>query len=138
MPTDFDAKIIAEFRANRGRVGGTFEGTALLLLHHTGATSGRNRVTPLVYLRDGERYIVIASNGGARRSPQWYRNLRAQPNVAVEVGSRTLAVVAREATGEERARLFRAQAERFPRVPEYEKKARRTIPVIVLTPRAAA
>jgi deazaflavin-dependent oxidoreductase (nitroreductase family) len=133
-PADFDAKVIDEFRANQGRVGGGWEGTPLLLLHHTGAKSGKDRINPLGYLGDDGRYVVIASNGGAPSSPHWYHNLKAQPNVTIEVGTQTIEVVAREATGEERERLFRAQVERYPHLVEYEQKAGRVIPVIVLTP----
>ena len=134
-PADDNAEVIEAFRANQGRVGGVWEGTPLLLLHHTGARSGRQRVNPLGYSRDGGRYVVIASNGGAPRHPGWYRNVTAEPNVAIEVGTATLAVVATEATGDERERLFRDQAERFPQLAEFERKTDRVIPVIILTPR---
>ena len=79
-PADFNAQIIDEFHANDGRVGGMFEGTPLLLLHHTGAHSGKHRVNPVGYLIDGGRYVVIASNGGAPTNPNWYHNLKAHPN----------------------------------------------------------
>ena len=134
-PIDYTAQIIDAFRAGRGRVGGLWEGTPLLLLHHTGARSGRRRVNPLAYFGDGGRYVVIASNGGAPRHPAWYRNLTAEPNVTIEVGTETVDVVASEATGDERERLFRTQAARFPQLAEFERKADRLIPVIVLTPR---
>ena len=133
-PADFNAQIIEEFRANEGRVGGTFEGVPLLLLHHTGAKSGERRINPLAYQGDGGRYVVFASKGGAPTNPAWYHNLKAHPNVTIEVGTNTLAVVASEATGEERERLFRAQAKRVPQFAEYEKQTDRVIPVIVLTP----
>jgi deazaflavin-dependent oxidoreductase (nitroreductase family) len=110
-----NAKVIAEFRANRGCPGGVWEGTPLLLLHHTGASSGKERINPLGYLDDGGNYVVIASNGGFRNSPHWYRNLKAQPKVVIEVGTKTIDVSASEATGEERERMFRALTERFPR-----------------------
>ena len=131
---DPNAKIIEEFRANEGRVGGTFEGVPLLLLHHTGAKSGERRINPLAYQGDGGRYVVFASKGGAPTNPAWYHNLRAQPNVTIEVGTDTIYVVAREATDEERERLYRTQAERVPQFAEYEKQTDRVIPVIVLTP----
>ncbi len=137
-PSDFNRKIIDELRANQGRVGGVFEGTPLLLLHHTGAKSGKDRINPLGYLGDDGRYVVIASNGGAPSSPYWYHNLTARPNVTIEVGTKTIDVVAREATGEERERLFRTLAERVPQLAEYEQKSDRVIPVIVLTPRLGA
>jgi deazaflavin-dependent oxidoreductase (nitroreductase family) len=112
-----------------------FKGTPMLLLHHTGAKSGKCRVNPVAYLSDGDSYVVIASNGGAPASPGWYHNLKAHPNVTIEVGTDTSEVVAREATGEERERLFRTQSGRFPQLAEYEQRTERLIPVVVLTPR---
>jgi deazaflavin-dependent oxidoreductase (nitroreductase family) len=93
-PADFNAQIIEEFHANEGRVGGMFEGATLLLLHHTGAKSGKSRVNPLGYLSDEGRYVVFASKAGAPTNPDWYYNLKAQPNVTIEVGTDTIAVVA--------------------------------------------
>ncbi len=133
-PQDFNAKIIEEFRANEGRVGGPFEGALVLLLHHTGAKTGTNRVNPLVYQSDTGRYVIFASKAGAPNNPSWYHNLRAHPNITIEVGADTIDVVASEATGEERDRLFRTQGERMPQFAEYEQKTDRVIPVIVLTP----
>lgn len=133
-PADFNEQIIEEFHANQGRVGGMFDGTPLLLLHHTGAKSGKSRINPLAYQADEGRYVVFASKGGAPTNPDWYHNLKAHPDVTVEVGTDTLGVVASEAAGDERERLFRAQAERIPQFAEYEKKAGRVIPVMVLTP----
>jgi deazaflavin-dependent oxidoreductase (nitroreductase family) len=134
-PADFNAQIIDEFHANEGRVGGMFEGMPLLLLHHTGAKSGASRINPLAYQADGDRYVVFASKGGAPSNPDWYHNLKAHPDVTIEVGTKTIDVVADEAAGEERERLFRTQAERIPQFGEYEQKAERVIPVMVLTPR---
>jgi deazaflavin-dependent oxidoreductase (nitroreductase family) len=134
-PPDFNATIIDEFRANAGHVGGAWEDTPLLVLHHTGARSGKDRVNPLAYMDDGERYVVIASNGGAPSHPGWYHNLKARPAATIEVGARRIDVVATEATGAERERLFRTQAERFPQLAEFEREAHRRIPVVVLTPR---
>jgi len=133
-PADFNAQIIEEFRANEGRVGGMFEGATLLLLHHTGAKSGKRRVNPLGYLEDDGRYVVFASKAGAPTNPDWYHNLKTHPNVTIEVGTNTIEVVASEAAGEERDRLYRTQAERVPQFAEYEKQTDRVIPVIVLTP----
>jgi deazaflavin-dependent oxidoreductase (nitroreductase family) len=133
---EFNAKIIDEFRANGGRVGGSFEGRPLLLLHHTGARSVAKRVSPLAYITDSERYVVFASKGGAPTNPGWYHNLKANPVVTIEVGAETIGVVASEATGEERERLFRAQTERVPQFAEYEREAGRVIPVMILTPTA--
>jgi len=137
-PSDHNARIIEEFRANEGRVGGSFEGTPLLLLHHTGARSGEKRINPLAFQRDDGRYVVFASRGGAPRNPAWYHNLKAHPNATIEVGTDTIEVLASEASGEERERLFNTQAERIPQFAEYERRTERTIPVVVLTPRGAA
>jgi len=107
----------------------------LLLLHHTGAKSGKSRINPLAYQSDDGRYVIFASKAGAPSNPDWYHNLKAQPNVKIEVGTDTIDVVAGEATGEERQRLYRTQVERVPQFGEYEKTAgERVIPVIILTP----
>ena len=131
---DFNAQVIEEFRANGGRVGGIHEGVPLLLLHHTGAKSGTTRINPLMYLDDNGRYVVFAAKRGARTNPGWYHNLKAQPTVRIEVETESIDVVAAEATGEERDRLYRAQAHRFPEFAEFETKTERVIPVIVLAP----
>jgi deazaflavin-dependent oxidoreductase (nitroreductase family) len=133
-PADFNAQIIDEFHANEGRVGGMFDGMPLLLLHHTGARSGKSRINPLAYQSDGGRYVIFASKAGAPRNPDWYHNLKAQPNVKIEVGTDTIDVLATEAGGEERERLYRTQAERVSQFADYEQKTERVIPVIVLTP----
>jgi deazaflavin-dependent oxidoreductase (nitroreductase family) len=134
-PADFNAKIIDEFRANHGKVGGMFENTSLLLLHHTGARSGQDRINPLAYMRDGDRYVIFASKAGAPTNPDWYHNLVAHPDVSIEVGDDTLAVTAATAEGEERDRLFDTQAERSPAFAEYQRNTDRVIPVVTLTPR---
>jgi deazaflavin-dependent oxidoreductase (nitroreductase family) len=132
---DFNAQIIEEFHANDGVVGGPFEGATLLLLHHTGAKSGKVYTTPLMYRSDGDRYLIFASKGGAPTNPDWYHNVKAHPDVSVEVGTDTLSAVADELTGEERDRLFAAQAQERPQFAEYAKTAgERKIPVIALTP----
>jgi deazaflavin-dependent oxidoreductase (nitroreductase family) len=133
-PADFNAQIIDEFHANQGRVSGMFEGMPLLLLHHTGAKSGSSRINPLAYQSDDGRYVIFASKAGAPTNPDWYHNLKAHPNVRIEVGTDTIDVLAGEATGAERERLFRTQVERVPQFAEYEKQTERVIPVIVLTP----
>lgn len=135
-PQDFNARIIEEFHANQGVVGGMFDGTTLLLLHHVGAKTGKERVNPLAYNRDGERYVIFASKGGAPTNPDWYRNLKAHPTVTIEVGTDTIDVVATEAAGDERDRLFGAQVKRSPAFADYQTKTDRVIPVIVLTPTA--
>jgi deazaflavin-dependent oxidoreductase (nitroreductase family) len=134
-PADFNDQVIAEFRANGGKAGGMFEGMPLLLLHNVGAKSGKAYVTPLVYLDDDGRQVIFASKGGAPENPGWYHNLKANPDVSIEVGTDTLDLVAEEATGEERDRLYAIQAEEQPQFAEYESKTDRKIPVIVLKPR---
>ena len=134
MPEDFNERIIEEFRANEGRVGGLLADMPLLLLHHTGAKSGTHRINPLAYYGDDGRYVVFASKGGAPTNPDWYHNLKANPDVSIEVGTDTIDTVASEATGEERDRLYRTQVQRSPQFGEYEQKAGRVIPVMILTP----
>jgi deazaflavin-dependent oxidoreductase (nitroreductase family) len=133
--SDWNQKVIEEFRANGGKVGGTFEGAPLLLLHTKGAKSGRPYVTPLMYQRVGEDVAVFASKGGAPENPAWYHNLVANPDTEVELGSDTIAVHARVAEGEERDRIFDVQKDRYSNFAEYEEKAQglRTIPVVVLS-----
>lgn len=132
-----NAKVLAEFRANHGKVGGMFEGAPMVLLHHKGAKSGVERISPLVYSKDGDRFVIIASKGGAPSHPDWYHNLVAHPETSIEVGDETIAVRASLAVGEERQRLFDEQAKLMPNFKEYEKAAAgvREIPVFVLTPR---
>jgi deazaflavin-dependent oxidoreductase (nitroreductase family) len=124
--------IIAEFRANEGKVGGPFEGAPILLLHHTGARSAKVRVNPLAYQAVGDRLAVFASKGGAPTNPDWYHNLVANPEATVEVGTETIPVRARVATGEERERIWKRQIQVMPGFASYEKKTSRTIPVIIL------
>jgi len=134
-PNDFNADVIEEFRANGGSAGGMFEGKPLLLLHNVGAKSGTDFVTPLVYLADGDNWVIFASKGGAPNNPGWYHNLKAQPSVSIEIGSDTVDVTAEEATGTERDRLYSIQEEQQPQFAEYAQKTDRKIPVIVLKPR---
>jgi deazaflavin-dependent oxidoreductase (nitroreductase family) len=131
---DWNGKIIEEFRANQGKVGGVFAQTPLLLLHHTGGKTGKVRVNPLAYRVDGDRLVVFASKGGAPTNPDWYYNLRANPRASVEVGTETRDVRARVAEGEERERLWSRQVEVAPAFGDYQRKTRRRIPVIVLEP----
>jgi deazaflavin-dependent oxidoreductase (nitroreductase family) len=133
---DWNSKIIEEFRANEGKVGGPFEGAPLLLLHTVGARTGQPRVNPMMYRPVPGGYAVFASKSGAPTNPDWYHNLKAHPNASIEVGTETIDVVASEVSGEERDRLFRAQVERAPQFGEYESKTDRVIPVVLLTPTA--
>ena len=135
---DYNAQIIDEFRANKGHVGGMWEETPLLLLHHTGAKSGVSRVNPVAYLPDDRRYLIWAANGGAPNNPDWYHNLMAYPSTGIEVGSETIDVVAEEAAGAEREHLFARAAERYPQLAELARKTSRVIPMIVLTPGGSA
>ena len=124
--------IIAEFRQNEGRVGGPFEGRPLLLLHHTGAKTGIERVNPLAYQQVGEAWAVFGSKGGAPTNPDWYHNLIANPQARVEVGTETFEVVARVAEGEERQRIWEEQKRLMPGFADYETRTARRIPVVVL------
>jgi deazaflavin-dependent oxidoreductase (nitroreductase family) len=131
---DWNSGIIREFRANGGKVGGPFEGGTLLLLHTKGAKSGAERVNPLAYRTEGDALVVFASKAGAPTNPDWYHNLRANPNVTVEVGTDTRDLVARVAEGEERQRLWDAQKRDNPGFADYETKTDRQIPVVLLEP----
>ena len=134
-PNDFNQSIIDEFRANGGNVGGGFDGAPMLLLTTTGAKSGQARTVPLVYLPDGDRYVVFASKAGAPTNPDWYHNLVANPSVSVEVGSDRADADAVVLTGDERDQLFAKQAERMPGFKGYQDNTTRVIPVIALQPR---
>jgi deazaflavin-dependent oxidoreductase (nitroreductase family) len=130
----FNERVIDEFRANEGRVGGPFADMPLLLLTTTGARSGRPHTTPLAYLEDGGRYVVFGSKGGAPTNPDWYHNLRANPGVAVELGADSFRARARVAEGEEREDFFERQKAARPVFADYERRTTRAIPVIVLEP----
>ncbi|MCE9646337.1 MAG: nitroreductase family deazaflavin-dependent oxidoreductase [Chloroflexi bacterium] len=127
-------KIIDEFRANDGRVGGSFEGKTLLLLHTKGARSGQERINPVACIRDGDRLAVIASKGGAPTHPDWYYNVVADPQVTVEVGTEKFQARAAVAEEPERTRLYNKMVEVMPGFEGYRQKTSRVIPVIVLTP----
>ncbi|MGI5273556.1 nitroreductase family deazaflavin-dependent oxidoreductase [Nonomuraea sp. CA-218870] len=130
--SDFNQQTIEEFRANGGKVGGYFEGSDLLLLTTTGARSGRRVTTPVMYLEDGGRLVVIASKGGADDNPAWYHNLRANPEVTVEVGTETYEAKATVVDRGERDRLYARMVEKAPGFADYETKTTRVIPVIAL------
>lgn len=125
--------IIEQFRSNEGRVGGRFQGTPILLLHHRGARTGTERVNPLAYRDLGDGTVaVFASKGGAPTNPDWYHNLQANPEVRVEIGTETLGARARVAEGEEREGIWEAQKRDMPGFSEYEKRSPRQIPVVIL------
>ena len=129
---DYNARIIDEFRGNAGEVGGDFAGTPLLLLHTTGAKSGRERIHPLAYVREGERLYVFGSRGGHPQNPGWFYNLQAHPDVVVEVGDEVYPARATPLEGDERDRVFSEQASRAPVFAEYAQRAGRVIPVVAL------
>jgi deazaflavin-dependent oxidoreductase (nitroreductase family) len=133
---DPNRRIIEEFRANEGKVGGMFEGMPILLVHHTGAKTSTERVNPVAYQKLDNGYAIFGSKGGYPRHPDWYHNLRAHPTTRVEVGTDTVDVVARVAEGDERERIWTTQKERYPGFADYEEKTKgiREIPVIVLEP----
>ena len=131
---DWNAKVIEEFRANGGKVGGNFDGLPLLILHTTGVRSGEERLNPLAYLElDGHRY-VFASFAGSEHNPAWFHNLVAHPEVTVEVGTETYRAKATPLAADARLRVYGEQAKRVPVFSEYEQKTDRAIPVVELTP----
>lgn len=130
--SSFNDAIIEEFRANGGKVGGQFESVSMLLLTTTGRNTGRQVVSPLVYTRSGDAYVVAASNAGSDSHPQWYLNLLANPGVTVEVGDASFGARAEIASAAERDRLFAAHAEAMPAFAEYEKATNRVIPMVTL------
>lgn len=133
--TSATQRIIAEFRATGGTVGGYFAGMPLLLLTTVGRRSGELRTVPLTYMADAERLLVTAADAGSADDPAWYRNLQANPEVTVEVGRDVFAALAREAGGKERDELYRRFAAEQPQADVYQARTRRRIPVIVLSRR---
>ena len=143
MPTSGLGKLLVKgvtaahagvYRLSGGRVGAAMGEMQVLLLHTVGARSGAARTNPLAYMRDGDRYVIFGSAGGAARHPAWVHNLRQSEGATVTIGQRRLAVRATEAQGEERARLWGAIVARSPRFADYQAQTSREIPVVVLTP----
>ena len=135
-----NSDVVRQFRSDNGKISsGMFKGARLLLLITTGAKSGKERINPLAFTRDGDNYVVIASKGGSPTHPDWYYNILANAEVGVEVATESgvdqFRAHARIAEGEERQRLYHAQATVMPNFAEYQKKTEREIPVIVLEPR---
>jgi len=128
---DWNQQVIDEFRANGGKVA-QFEGRPLLLLHHKGAKTGAERVNPLVYLPLDANFAVFGSKAGGPTNPDWYHNLRANPDTVVEVGTETIPVRARVAEGEERDRIWGEQKRVNSNFADYEQKTTRSIPVVIL------
>lgn len=134
MRDTYNARIIEEFRANQGRVGGEWDGSPLILVHHVGAKSGVERVTPLgCFPLPGGRYALVASNGGSATHPNWYYNLKANPTITVEVGAETVVVVAEELDDDARTEVWPLLVAHAPQIDEYEKLVDRRIPVFILT-----
>jgi len=136
--SDFNAKVVEEFRTNEGRVGPPFEGAPITLLHHRGRKSGVEYLSPMMYLGDADdpdTIYVFASKGGAPTNPEWYYNLLSAGQAEVEVGTETYPVTVRDLSGDERERVFRIQAGRYPGFADYEQKTSgiRKIPVVALT-----
>lgn len=131
-PSNWNQQVIDEFRSKQGKVGGPFESVPLLLLHHFGAKSGVERINPLAYQAISNGYAIFGSKGGAQTNPDWYHNLRAHPDVTVEVGTETFTVRARVAEGEERDTIWERQKADFPNFADYEARTVRSIPVVLL------
>ncbi|MFJ8924292.1 nitroreductase family deazaflavin-dependent oxidoreductase [Streptomyces sp. NPDC102415] len=140
---DWNQQMIAEFRQNGGRLSGSFDGAPVLLLHHTGAKTGAERVNPMMYQQVGNSYAVFASAAGRDRNPAWYHNLQAHPDTEIEItddsgtGTRLVPVRAHEADPQEREPIWDTQKQRYPGFADYETKTERTIPVILLDPRTS-
>jgi deazaflavin-dependent oxidoreductase (nitroreductase family) len=130
--SDFNQQIIAEFRANAGKVGGGFNGAPMVLLTTTGAKSGQRHTTPLVYLAEGDRLFIFASFAGAPTNPAWYHNIQANPRVSIEVGADKYDADATVLAGDERDRVFAAQVGVMPGFADYQTKTSRVIPVVEL------
>ena len=130
--SDWNANLMEEFRANDGKVGGWFEDKTVLILHTTGARSGLERLTPLVYREEGDRVFIFASKGGSHSHPDWYHNLTANPTVSVEIGAGTSSATAAEIVGDERDAVYARQAADLENFAEYQAATDRTIPVIEL------
>jgi len=133
-PDGFNTRIIEEFRANEGRVGGPWAGTTIILIHHIGARSGIERVSPLGCSPQGDgRFAIVASSGGSPTHPDWYYNLRAHPRIQAEVGPQTFTVLAEELDGTARAELWPKLVAQYPTIGEYQTRTTRQIPVFMLT-----
>ncbi len=135
MTADFNEinqKVIEEFRATGGKAGGIFEGKPLVLVHHFGAKSGTERITPLVPLLDDGRIFIFASKAGADTNPDWLHNLVAHPDTTVELGTETFGVTARVLSGAERDAVYAKQVAAQPQFGDYQEKTTRTIPVVEL------
>jgi len=130
--SDFNSDLINEFRNNHGKVGGFFADSTVLLLTTTGSKTGKKHTTPLVYTKDGDKFVIIASKGGADEDPHWYLNIKAEPTVEVEVGEEKFSAKATITDEETRKELYAKHSEVYPNFLEYQEKTKRIIPVILL------
>jgi len=132
--SDYNAEIIKEFRANQGRVAGPWAGTLLILVHHTGARSGVERITPLGCFSQGDgRFVIVASSGGSPVHPDWYYNVKANPRITVEVGAQTFTVLADELAVGARAEMWPKLVAEYPTLGEHQARTTRQFPVLLLT-----
>lgn len=131
--SDWNTKIIEEFRANGGKVGGPFEGGTIMLIHHTGAKSGTERVNPVAYFPDGDRMVIVASNGGADKNPDWFYNLKANPRTTAEVGTETIPVETAELVDAEYDEVWPRLVAAMPGFGDYQTKTSRHIPLFAVT-----
>jgi deazaflavin-dependent oxidoreductase (nitroreductase family) len=131
----FGAEHVRVYRETKGARGYRWRGTQILLLTTTGRSSGEQRTTPLIHTVDGDRWIVIASKGGAPEDPAWFKNMEADPNASIQVQDEEIPVVMSTAVGDERERLWSAMLEEWPAYDDYKQKTDREIPVVVLTRR---
>ena len=129
---EINKQLLEEFRNNDGKLTGMFAGAPIVIVNHTGAKSGKTFSTPLAFTRDGDKYVIIASMGGAPNNPSWCHNLVAHPEVTLELPAEKFKAKATEVKGAERDRLFAAQAKLIPQFDEYQKKTSRRIPVFTL------
>lgn len=136
-PVNWNQRIIDEFRANEGKVGGPFEGVDLLLLTFSGARTGTVRTTPVWYMEDGDRLVVFATNAGSAKNPAWYYNVLAKPQVTVEIGTRRYETEIQSISGSERDQLFERAQELAPVFTEYQAKVARTIPAVAIARESA-
>lgn len=132
---EYNRGLVAEFRTNQGKVGGQFEGAPLLLITTVGAKSGLERVSPVMYMALDHGYAIFATYAGAPTNPACFHNLVATPTATIEVGDKTINVIARVAEGEERKKIWDAQKIAAPGMAEYETKTNRVMPVVILEPR---
>ena len=130
----FTGVHVALYRASGGRIGGTYGGAPVLLLHHVGRRSGQDRVSPLIYLRDGADFVIVASKGGSHKHPMWWLNLREMPQTTVDVDGERHRVTVRQASSEEKAEIWPRLVEIYPSYADYQARSNRDIPVIKLSP----